>query len=67
MFEFVIQTFEWERHKKNEEVSFFQINESTRKSVCLIGNYEQVLPNIHAGNLESDAEKHCKIEYTIIT
>ena len=34
--------------------------------MCLLGDCGKVLPNTHAGNLESHIEKHHKIEYAII-
>ena len=54
------------RHKENPSRQFFQINESTGNSMCLLGDCGKVLTNTHAGNLESHIEKHHKIEYAII-
>jgi len=54
------------RHKENPSRQFFEINESTGTSACLIAHCGKVLPNTHAGNLESHVEKHHKIEYAIL-
>jgi hypothetical protein len=56
----------WEDIKKIQVGNFFQINESTGTSACLIARCGKVSPNTHAGNLESHAEKHHKIEYAIL-
>ncbi len=56
----------WEDIKKIQVGNFFQINESTGTSACLIAHYGNFFPNTHSANLEIHVEKHHKIEYAFL-